>query len=80
MQDGLSDSEPFLKTRMTDDLLPEWKQKQDFLFPIEELKFEEHIIGFGNFTTTEWYFIFSDGVRSDFRSNTRLLDFNENFI
>jgi len=56
---------------LTDDLIPEWKDQQNFRAPRhdEDLTFDRHIIGFGNYQSQEWYFIFSDGERSECRTN-----------
>lgn len=63
--------ETTLKTRLTDDLIPEWKDQQNFRAPRhdEDLTFDRHLIGFGNYQSQEWYFIFSDGERSECRTN-----------
>jgi hypothetical protein len=46
----------------------------------DELSYDKYIIGFGHFNSTEWYFVFSDGERSECKTNHRLLDFSEDFI
>lgn len=38
------------------------------------------MIGFGNYNSKEWYFVFNDGERSVCKTNQRLLDFTENFM
>ena len=85
MQDGISDDEaqliPKLRTRLSEDLIPEWKLKQDVEIPYSEyLSYDRFIIGFGNFESTEWYFIFNDGERSVCDTNRRVLDFTENTV
>ena len=72
VEEGVSEVEEVvnsLKIRLSEDLIPEWKERQELQIPYEEdLSYDRHIVGFGHYKSLEWYFIFSDGERSQCRT------------
>lgn len=71
-----------LKTRLTQDLLPEKKQDQDFHSPVDkELSYYKQISGFSNYESKwQWDFVYSDGTRTSPMTPSSIKTYKEYMI